>query len=440
MCADAEDDLGGGIGPTNLYFVDKDKLVWTYSPSGASSWRFSRLSPCQREKNAFVLQVGNSGPGEDPGWTVQDQTGGARRATVIGTPVPENWGREDQMCPPLGDWRIWGSRFTLLDRPPFDPGPLTRLPIVVEAPFGELRYDEDGTVARLDVRMTPSPVTDESLEDLLGRVERLLRNLAQRASMVLVICSDVRDASVPSLRHVRRFLAFMQELGPDFVLVGRASAIIVRTSGLWGSTLLALIRMVQRLLPPPWPERLTSDSVGANGFLKDIAQEHVSSVPAVDPAYIKSCPSVVLNEHAQAGLAAGVFDGGPKARSESDGDGAAKVASSFTFSAGSGVQMREDTTATTASSYLVGDQHDDDQPYGGEVLDALQRPNENAQTSWSSCANMFGCLGGSSHSCSDVPRVSSDASMAPVVLESEDCAMVPAGGGPKVLCGCPPKW
>merc|ERR1719223_391776 len=117
--------------------------------------------------------------------------------------------------------------------------------------------------------MNSTPITDESLEDVLQRFRALLQNLAQRPTMVLVIRSDARVAAVPAWRHVRRFLGFIQENGSEFVLVGRGS-VIVLGRGVLASALLGMIRMVQRLLPAPWPESTVNTMEEAQAFLSEI--------------------------------------------------------------------------------------------------------------------------------------------------------------------------
>merc|ERR1719215_717698 len=115
--------------------------------------------------------------------------------------------------------------------------------------------------------MHPAPIGDEDVEELFRQFAEVLRNLSRRPAMVLMMRSDVRQASVPAWRHIRRFLAFMQELGPELVLVGRGSAIVVGCTGLLGSAWVAIIRMVQRLFPVPWPESIETSVEAADAFL-----------------------------------------------------------------------------------------------------------------------------------------------------------------------------
>jgi len=270
--------MDAGVGEfAKLYFIGSDSSVWTYSPTGDWSWQFSRLSACQRARNTFVLKYGKRGV--DECWVLLDQSPGAKGA-VIGHPLPAEFGADNRRHPPFGRWRIWNEIFSLVDRPPEEPGSVDNLPLRFEAPFGVITYTEQGRVARIELIMRSGAVTDEGLEQVLGKIAWVLRNLAKRPSMALFIRSDVREASVPAVRHIRRFLAFMQEMGPEFVLTGRGSAIVVRASGFLGSTLLSLIRMVQRMLPPPWPESLVTSMEDAEAFLAELIEEHLNSLPA----------------------------------------------------------------------------------------------------------------------------------------------------------------
>lgn len=260
--------------PTDLYFIGvKDSLVWTYSPIGEASWQLSRLAVCQKSTTKFILRHCKT----VMAWILEDASSNSKR-TVIGNPVPEDSNAENHFQPPLDFWKIWGDSYRLVDRIPEGPDP-PALPLVVEAPFASLRYTENSGVARMDLQMRPKAITDEGLEEILSDVGRILRNLAQRPSMVIFFHTDVREACLPAFRHVRRLLAFMQEVGPEFVLVGRGSAIVVNATGILASALLALIRMVQKMLPPPWPEKLVNSSEEAEEFLLSLTSDHLACSP-----------------------------------------------------------------------------------------------------------------------------------------------------------------
>jgi len=251
-----------------LYFIcETHRIVWTYAPIAEQKWRFSRLSPCQHGKNVFVLLYKAK---EDLGWAIQNQTAG-KDNDIIGTPsLPKD--QHDMRQPPLGRWKIWGNPYKLVQDTPREPPPLTSHSNL-DLPFGILDYTEEGNIAKIHVVMKSAAITDEDLETSMGWWSRILRNLAQRHTMCLLIRSDTRESAIPAVRHIRRFLAFMQEMGPEIVLCGRGSVYILQASGILGSAKLAVIRWVQQRLPAPWPEDIVGSLGQADAFLSNIEQE-----------------------------------------------------------------------------------------------------------------------------------------------------------------------
>jgi len=265
----------------DLYFIElPSKIVFVYSPCENCTWRLSRISPCQRAK--LVWKILCLPPKEDENigtWVLQDQSPGAKN-TVIGRPTHAAQDTATESFPPLGSWRVGGFAFTLTncmpDYPPPDPFPQ------VEVPFASLRYSEDGNIARLDTKMTSTPIEDDTLEDLLAKIQELVKNLGRRPKMVLMLRSDAQDAAVPSVKHIRRFLRFIEENGPELFLVGRGSAIILKPTGIVGHMLVSVIRMVQRMLPPPWPEVIVPTADDAEAFLAEHANQYLG--PSGDAA------------------------------------------------------------------------------------------------------------------------------------------------------------
>lgn len=245
----------------DLYFIEHpNKIVYIYSPTSDGAWQLSRLSPSQKNKVIYVLLwLARDDTG---GWVLQDQSPGAKGA-IIGFPGPGV--KEEPSYPPLGPWHVGGFCFTLADRSPVCP-PLD-VPFSIQVPFATLDYKEDGNIARVEIKMHKCGIADEVLEDLLGKFEGLLLNLARRPHMVMMIFADAEEAAVPSFRHVKRFLNFVQENGPELFLVGRATAIVLRPRGILGATLISIIKMVQRLLPSPWPEAIVPTKQEADDFL-----------------------------------------------------------------------------------------------------------------------------------------------------------------------------
>lgn len=257
-----------------LFLVDDvDRSIFTFSPLGDGTWHFSRISTFHREnqKEKFVIrQVPLEG---EIRWVVEDQTGG--KARIIGTTKEPGNGPmyQGRPSPVRGRWKLWGCPFTLTDMMRHEP-PL-ECPFSAEVPFASMHYREEGTVAYLQVTMRPNPITDETLEELLDVMRKILVNLARRPEMVLLIRSDGRNtSSSPAWKHVRRFLAFIQqEVGTETVLVGRGSAIILVPSGLLSRALIGIVQFVQRILPAPYPQTIVSSTEEADQFLAELAME-----------------------------------------------------------------------------------------------------------------------------------------------------------------------
>eukprot|EP00928_Gymnodinium_smaydae_P054187 TRINITY_DN38005_c0_g1_i1.p1 TRINITY_DN38005_c0_g1~~TRINITY_DN38005_c0_g1_i1.p1 ORF type:complete len:411 (+),score=74.67 TRINITY_DN38005_c0_g1_i1:82-1314(+) len=264
-----------------LYFVDQcDKSVFTYAAETQGQWRFSRLSKFHKDKGMekFIM-FEDSGEG----WVLQDQSLNAK-GEVIGRPASGcsvsagergDAGGEllkSRHIPPLGKWLIWGAPFQLTEKEPVDSPPLTS-PLDIEVPFAKLHYFERGDEARLEVLMNSTPIEDDTLEEALSNFRGILENLARRPRMILLIRSDARDCAVPSVRHIRRFLAFIKENGSEFVLVGRGHAIVLNSRGWLGSVLLQILRLVQRMFPAPWPETVVSSCEDAEAWLAKLAAD-----------------------------------------------------------------------------------------------------------------------------------------------------------------------
>lgn len=257
-----------------LFLVDDiDRNIFTFSPSSDGTWNFSRVSKFhyENQKDRFVLrQVPQEG---DIRWAVEDQTGG--KAKIIGTPKETGNGplHQGRPSPVRGRWKLWGCPFTLTDdMPRCEP---LACPFSAEVPFATMHYQEEGTVAWLQVTMRSDPITDETLEELLDVMRKILTNLARRPEMVLLIRSDGRGtSSSPAWKHVRRFLSFIQqEVGTETVLVGRGSAIILVPSGLLSRALIGIVHFVQRILPAPYPQTIVSSIEEADHFLAELAKE-----------------------------------------------------------------------------------------------------------------------------------------------------------------------
>jgi len=265
-----------------LYLLENSsKIVFTYSAVGDGTWRFSRLADCQRAKNAFVMRfkstdTGSTSPSSSPspsGWVLEDWATSSNER--IGFPYvsldqPRSQ-EQSRHSPPLGRWIVWGMNFTLTLTMP-TAAPLGS-PQSLEVPFATLQYAEEGRVARLEITMHAEPITDDTIEEVLRKMKAILVNLASRPEMVLLIRTDGSDAAVPAMKHVKRYLAFVQENGAEFVLVGRGCAIVLKGRSLIGSTVIGIYKMVQRLLPSPWPETTVSSLEEADAYLAGLEAE-----------------------------------------------------------------------------------------------------------------------------------------------------------------------
>lgn len=255
----------------DLYFIEQPEgAVFVYSPFETGKWKMSRLGACQKKKLIWVVHY----MPEKNSWALQDQSPSSKNQ-VMGMPEPAEGESPAQTLdrPPLGRWRVGGYRFQVTNQLPWT-APLNALQTKVEVPFATVKYTESGNIGRLDTKMNSTAVTDEALEDLLKKITRIVQNLSQRPTMVLILHSDAQDSAVPSFKQIRRFLDWIQENGPELFLVGRGSAIILKPSGILGHTLVGIIRMVQKMLPPPWPEAIVSSAEEAEGFLEEHSQPY----------------------------------------------------------------------------------------------------------------------------------------------------------------------
>lgn len=262
----------------DIYFIEQPAgIVFVYSPFETGSWKLSRLSDCQRKKLIWVLHYLQ----EKSSWVLQDQSPSSKKE-IMGLPVVAENSEQDLRRPPMGMWRVNGYRFEVTDRMPWH-APLSPPPMI-ESPFATVQYSESGNIGRLDTKMNGTAITDEALEELLGQITKLVHNLGRRPTMVLVLHSDAQECAMPAFKHIKRFLDWIQENGPELFLVGRGSAIILRPAGILGHTLVGIIKMVQKMLPPPWPEAIVSNSEEAEAFLDEHTSVYKGAAPAPPPA------------------------------------------------------------------------------------------------------------------------------------------------------------
>mmetsp|Transcript_82537 Transcript_82537/g.250305 ORF Transcript_82537/g.250305 Transcript_82537/m.250305 type:complete len:369 (+) Transcript_82537:96-1202(+) len=258
------------------------KVVFTFSATSEGTWRFSRLSPFQRAKDLEKFVIVYRREEQSGTWVIQDQTAGAK-GEVVGKPGDIEDG-QDPTRPPLGSWTVWHGSFTLTNRKPVCKSLEQDCPFPIEVPFASIHYSEDGSIARLEVKMHSEPIGDEVLEQVLQKFRTVVVNLAQRPEAVLFIRADARNSAVPALHHVRRFLSFVQQHGTEFVLIGRGTAIVLRPRGILGHALLSVLRFVQRFFPSPWPESTVSTMEEAEEFLVRLTADAKAELAAQEVA------------------------------------------------------------------------------------------------------------------------------------------------------------
>lgn len=255
-----------------LYLTcDLDGVVFTFTAVENSTWQFSRLSKFHRDngKDIFILRQENEGSTR---WVLENQSG---QPSVFGTPKYSGHGPpfRGSPSPPRGMWTVWGCPFILSDTMPQRdaiPSPFT-----FEVPFAKMHFHEEGHLGYLDIEVFNVGIEDEHLDEILLSLRKVLVNLAQRPEMVLLLRTDARAAPMPSMRHVQKFLAFIQkEVGTECVLVGRGSAIVLVPSTFLGTAVLRLVQLVQRMLPAPYPQAIVGSMEEADAFLANIAKEY----------------------------------------------------------------------------------------------------------------------------------------------------------------------
>lgn len=244
-----------------------DGVVSTFSEQGPGKWLMSRLPPAMLPKFRHVLHCGAKG------WMVQDQSPGLHSGGCIAVPDTENV-HQDSSQPPVGSWRSTDGRteFTLTQIRPMCPALDSQMSI--EVPGIRLTFTRLRPASRLDIKFFNRPITDGCLDKLLVWGKSLLVELGRRPEMTVMIITDLTEASVPAMRHVKRFMAWAKENGEIMNLPIRGNAIVLRPGGFVGQALVSIIKMIQRILQAAWPETLVPTREEADSFL---AQHQPSS-------------------------------------------------------------------------------------------------------------------------------------------------------------------
>eukprot|EP00928_Gymnodinium_smaydae_P081561 TRINITY_DN65058_c0_g1_i1.p1 TRINITY_DN65058_c0_g1~~TRINITY_DN65058_c0_g1_i1.p1 ORF type:complete len:456 (+),score=45.97 TRINITY_DN65058_c0_g1_i1:27-1370(+) len=246
---------------------ERDGCCFVYSLSEGNVWVSTRLPPRQVGKdNNILCRTGR-------GWVFQDQGLFGRYAKITLTQAATD-AIDDPTRPTRGLWRNVDGKesYTLTDIEPVVPipDPLTS-EVCIAYPGCCVRFFGVGNSWRMYVNLLSVPLEDDQVDDILKRCGVVLATLAQRPRTILTIFSDGLHAAVPSIRTVSRFMQFAgPECGMYFYVLCRGHAIVLPSTGLAASSLLSIVRTVQRLMPAPWPETLVPARTEAETFLQSL--------------------------------------------------------------------------------------------------------------------------------------------------------------------------
>lgn len=235
-----------------------------FRPCGDGTWINARVPQAHRDSNKMVLTR------EPEGWVVK-RTGKGAGSRTLYKPAAEP--ADDPEQPPLGEWRgcTGNVTCTLTDDEPPSPSET----ISLEALFADIGYVETGNVAQVNLQMRSTPITDESFAAFEAGLKGMLIRLAQRPYMTLFFRLHIQDASVPAMRHVKKFMSFAQENGWMLDMLIRGIAIVLDARGITGNALQSVVKMVMRLLPAPWPNQIVPSIAKADALIAELAAEEV---------------------------------------------------------------------------------------------------------------------------------------------------------------------
>lgn len=269
----------------NLYLIRRsDEAVWVYSRCGPGKWQLSRMATSQSSKVKLVLLRGPKG------WMVQDQSPGKMGGSscyavpVGGAGTNPQSGTLADGSPPLGLWQSPDGKceYTLSDSYPRH-SPL-QSPIVLQEPFVTVTITETASKSRLDVKFANQSITDDGLDRLFSKLGDVLVNLARRPDTTMVITCDLREASVPGMRHVRKFMAFAKDKGDIMDLFIRGNAMILKPTGFVGNAIVNVVKMLQRVLQAAWPETIVPGEEEATRFLETLPVKPLATEEGTPPA------------------------------------------------------------------------------------------------------------------------------------------------------------
>mmetsp|Transcript_64622 Transcript_64622/g.171074 ORF Transcript_64622/g.171074 Transcript_64622/m.171074 type:complete len:368 (-) Transcript_64622:93-1196(-) len=259
-----------------LYLQRKlDRVIHIFAPWGDGGWRMIRIPPKQERKVIFMLRRGKHG------WGVEDVSPGAKLATPMLLPdAPKEM--QSEATPPLGPWTATGTNkleFELMDILPCPPKALI-LPVLLETSFVTLDYSEEDNVGLLILTAHKSAIKDSDVDAVMKCMKELMLNVAARPEMVVLLQLVLQDAAVPTMRHIRRLIAYVtHDIGECLFLCCRGNAMVIKPQSLVAKSVIRVVRMVEKMLPAPWPDCIVSDAAAARAFLHDIRSNNMQLVP-----------------------------------------------------------------------------------------------------------------------------------------------------------------
>lgn len=232
-------------------------------PAEDGTWDSCKRPPVERKKKS-TLRYGPDG------WVLNDTSG--QPSAVLYRPA--GGASQERNQPPLGPWRRVsagkesGEECTLTDvEPTYVKFENTNM---LQAPFADISIMDRGDVVRIEAALNRAPMTDSTFDALLKRFRELLLALVRRPRAILMLQLSLQDAAVPSMRHVKQFMSFVNENSWALGMLVRGCAVILKPQGYSSYALQNIVKMVLRVLPPPWQTRILPTVEEGRNFLDKV--------------------------------------------------------------------------------------------------------------------------------------------------------------------------
>jgi len=259
-----------------IHFISPEGCVVTMNRTGNHVWQCTRVD---WEGNIKILlfygpdhpeYVRKGAKGRRfPGWALCDLNDQEKDPICV-----EPAGNIEQVAkrPPLGNcWEqthVNGKRspgWSLLCAVP-EQSPMEKTG-KFDSPSCTVDYKCEENFARVIINMHKTPLTDESLEALLGEFKKFLCDLARRPEMILFWTLDLQGAPPMSRKHINRFMEWIDAEGLPLRLLVRGSVIKLDASGFIGMAVQGIVRFILKLKPPPWPSQVVPNEEEAKAFI-----------------------------------------------------------------------------------------------------------------------------------------------------------------------------